>query len=200
MFGRYNKAQQAVLETTLRIIIQKELQATSMALIAKESGVSTGNIYHYFRSKEDIVNELYRAIVTFNGDFVIQGLNQGKDIRQKFELGWGKVIELSRMYPQGFQFIEQYSFSPYINEEIKKEAYTGGWCAPMNKLYQDAMDEGLFIALDPQLAVQMHYGSIVFLMKGHLQGQFELTDAFIRQLLQSSWNSVSRTPWDAGES
>lgn len=191
MFGEYNKVQQAVLETTLNVIIQKELQATSMALIAKESGVSTGNIYHYFKSKEDIVNELYKAIVTFNGNYVREGLLQGNTIREKFGLGWNRVIDLGKKYPQGFQFIEQYSFSPYIRDEVKRAVYTGGWCEPMNKLYEEAIQEKLFITMDPKMMVQMHYGSFVYMLKGELYGIFQLTDDSTNEAICSCWNAVS---------
>lgn len=191
MFENYNKVQQAVLETTLNIIIRKELQATSMALIAKESGVSTGNIYHYFKSKEDIVNELYKAIVTFNGEYVRGGLLKGTTIREKFELGWNRVIELGKQYPQGFQFIEQYSFSPYIYEEVKQEVYTGGWCGPMNELYHEAIQEKLFIQMNPKMMVQMHYGTFVYMLKAHLHGIFELSSESVSYAIRSCWNAVT---------
>lgn len=190
MFEPYNKVQRAVLETTLHIIIRKELQATSMALIAKESGVSTGNIYHYFKSKEDIVNELYKAIVTFNGEYVREGLLQGRTIRERFELGWNRVIDLGKQYPQGFQFIEQYSFSPYIYEDVKLEVYTGGWCGPMNHLYEEAIQQKLFIPMDPKMMVQMHYGTFVYMLKAHLHGIFELTSGNVTDAISSCWNAV----------
>lgn len=190
MFETYNKVQRAVLETTLNIIIRKELQATSMALIAKESRVSTGNIYHYFQSKEDIVNELYKAVVTFNGEYVRAGLSQGGTIREKFELGWQRVVDLGKQYPQGFQFIEQYSFSPYIYDDVKKSVYVGGWCGPMNQLYEEAIRQKLFIALDPGMMVQMHYGSFVYILKAHLQGIIELTSEHVNEVIQSCWKGV----------
>ncbi|KJD38064.1 TetR/AcrR family transcriptional regulator [Paenibacillus polymyxa] len=191
MFKNYNKVQQAILETTLNIIIRKELQATSMSLIAKESGVSTGNIYHYFKSKEDIVNELYKAIVTFNGEYVREGLLKGTTIREKFEFGWNRVIELGKQYPQGFQFIEQYSFSPYIYEEVKQEVYTGGWCALMNELYQEAIQEKLFIPMNPKMMVQMHYGTFVYMLKAHLHGIFELSSESVSGAIRLCWNAVT---------
>ncbi|MBY9078569.1 TetR/AcrR family transcriptional regulator [Paenibacillus sp. HN-1] len=190
MFEKYNKVQRAVLETTLNFIIQKELQATSMALIAKESGVSTGNIYHYFQSKEDIINELYKAIVTFNGEYVREGLSKGGSIREQFELGWNRVIDLGVKYPQGFQFIEQYSFSPYIYNEVKQAVYTDGWCGPMDKLYEEAIGQKLFVPLNPEMMVQMHYGTIVYVLKAHLQGNFELTGDSVKEIIRSCWKAV----------
>ncbi|GAA4831275.1 TetR family transcriptional regulator [Paenibacillus vulneris] len=193
MFEKYNKVQRSVLETTLNIIIRKELQATSMALIAKESGVSTGSIYHYFQSKEDIVNELYKAIVTFNGEYVREVLLQGRTIREKFELGWGRVIDLGKKYPEGFQFIEQYSFSPYIYDEVKLAVYTGGWCESMNKLYEEAIQQKLFIPMNPKMMVQMHYGQFVYLLKAELHGVYELTRESIQEAIHSCWNAVHLT-------
>lgn len=191
MFQNYNKVQRAVLETTLRIINQKELQATSMSLIAKESGVSTGSIYHYFKSKEEIINELYRGIVVFNGEFVIKGLSGGTSIQECFRLAWRNIFQLCMEFPQGFQFIEQYSFSPYIYDEVKMEAYEGGWCIPLEKLYAEGIQQGLFINLKPKLMVQMHYGSIVYLVKGHLQSYVELTEEVMERVIQASWDSIS---------
>ncbi|MBD2870000.1 TetR/AcrR family transcriptional regulator [Paenibacillus arenilitoris] len=190
MFARYNKVQQAVLETTLRLIIDKELQATSMSLIAKESKVSTGNIYHYFSSKEDIINELYKAIVQFNGEYVTKNWSDADPVRVRFERAWENVIRLGMEYPQGFQFIEQYSFSPYIYEASKLEAYKGGWCGPLEAVYREAIAAGLFKpGLEPRLMVQMHYGSFVYLLKAHLQQYLELNEETIRSAISSSWNA-----------
>ncbi|MFC5405342.1 TetR/AcrR family transcriptional regulator [Cohnella soli] len=192
MFVSYNKVQRAVLETTLHLIIEKELQATSMSLIAKKSGVSTGSIYHYFDSKEAIINELYRGIVKFNGEQVLDGFFTDEPIRIRLERAWEKLIRVSLEYPQGFQFIEQYSFSPYIRAEIKQMSYDAGWCGPLDKLYQEAIDAKVFKDhLDPHVMVQMHYGSLVYVVKGALNGQLEINDELIRQLIQSCWDSVA---------
>ncbi|NBD25229.1 TetR/AcrR family transcriptional regulator [Paenibacillus glycinis] len=192
MFDRYNKVQQAVLETTLELIVDKELQAASMSLIAKNSGVSTGNIYHYFSSKEDIVNELYKAIVLFNGEFVTRDLREGDSIQTRFRLAWKNVIALGKKYPNGFRFIEQYSFSPYIYEQSKLEAYKGGWCGRVAKLYGEAIEQGLFIGMEPRFMVQMHYGSIVYILKGHAQHYMELTEDLEDEAILACWNSVSK--------
>ncbi|QAY65854.1 TetR/AcrR family transcriptional regulator [Paenibacillus protaetiae] len=191
MFEKYNKVQQAILQTTLSLLIEKELQATSMALIAKKSGVSTGSIYHYFESKEAIINELYKAIVTFNGETVLNGFYTDEPIRTRLERAWENMIRLSLRYPEGFQFIEQYSFSPYIYDESKREAYEGGWCGPLGQLYAEAIEAKLFIEMDPHLLVQMHYGSFVYVVKGHLNRHLTLTDDRIKQLIEATWNSAA---------
>ncbi len=192
MFDNYNKVQGAVLEATLRLISEKELQATSMALISKESGISTGNIYHYFDSKEAIINELYKGLVAFHSEQILKGFYSNEPMKARFQRIWRNFIQFGIDYSKGFQFIEQYSFSPYISDKVKKEALKGVWCGELAPLYAEATKQKLFIELDPKLMVQMHYGSMVYLLKSHFQGNTELTDDLIQTVIDTCWNSVSK--------
>jgi len=192
MFSKYNKVQKAVLQTTLQLISEKDLQATSMALISQMSGVSTGSIYHYFQSKEDIINELYKAIVQFNGEVVLKDFYSSEAIQERFKRTWENVIRFNMNYSKGFQFIEQYSFSPYIGEAAKQEACKGGWCGPLSQLYAEAIEQQLFIDLEPRLMVQMHFGSVVYLTKAYFQKYIDLPDDTIQIVIHSFWNAVSK--------
>lgn len=192
MFEKYNKVQRAVLETTLRLLTEKDLQATSMSLISKESGVSTGSIYHYFQSKEDIINELYRGIAKFHGEVVLKDVYTSESIKDRFHQTWENVIRFSMKYSKAFQFLEQYSFSPYIDEATKQEACQGSWCGPLAKFYAEAIEEQLFIELEPKLMVQMHFGSVAYLVKAYLQNNVDLTDEIIQMVIHCCWNGVSK--------
>jgi len=52
----------AILAKTLYLISERGFHDTPMSLIAKTSGVSADLIYHYFSSKEELINELYKEI------------------------------------------------------------------------------------------------------------------------------------------
>ena len=51
-----------ILHTTLHLIVERGLESTPMSLIASEAAVGMGTIYHYFASKEELVNALYREL------------------------------------------------------------------------------------------------------------------------------------------
>lgn len=191
MFEKYNKVQRAVLETTLQLIMEKDLQATSMALISKQSGVSTGSIYYYFKSKEDIINELYRGIVEFNNEAIYRDFDANLSIQERFWGFWERVIHFNKDNHNAFQFLEQYSFSPYIDEAIKQEA-TQRSCGPLIKFYTEAIEQQLFIQLDPKLIVLMHFGSAAHVTKAYLaNNKDELTNDIVNTVIQSCWNAVS---------
>jgi len=191
MFEKYKPSKQKVLETTLRLLRENDLQATSMSMISNESGVSMGSIYNTFTGKEDIVNALYTSIVEYQTEVVLKGFYDGGSLPQRFGKVWEKVVTTSIDNPDAFQFMEQYSLSPYIYDASKKEAYENNWCGPLSQLYAEAIQEGLFIPGNPRLMVQMHWGTNVFLVKGHLQGNLELSSEIVQMAIQSCWNSVS---------
>ncbi|MEC0234549.1 TetR/AcrR family transcriptional regulator [Paenibacillus kribbensis] len=187
----YKKSPKAVLETTLRLLRTNDLQATSMSMISKESGVSMGSIYNSFSGKEDIINKLFTGIVDFQTDLVLNSLDNDSPIPERFEKAWRKVIQTNIDYPDAFQFLEQYSLSPYIFEASKEAAYNGKRCSCLSEIYEQAIQEQLFVPWDPQLMVQMHWGAIVYLVKGHLQGFHALSSDVIAMVVSTNWNSVS---------
>src|SRR5690606_18390542 len=49
----------AILESTLRLIKENGFHGTPMSQIAKSAGVAAGTIYHYFDSKDTLIQSLY---------------------------------------------------------------------------------------------------------------------------------------------
>lgn len=63
MQARKSEATRKRLVTTaLRLFREQGYDKTTMRAIAKEAGVSTGNAYYYFASKDDLVQELYQSL------------------------------------------------------------------------------------------------------------------------------------------
>jgi AcrR family transcriptional regulator len=48
-----------ILETALRLFRERGFEETTMRSIAEEAGVSLGNAYYYFRSKDELVQDFY---------------------------------------------------------------------------------------------------------------------------------------------
>ena len=53
---------EAILKTALNLFTERGFHNTPTSLIAKEAGVATGTLFHYFKNKEILINELYLHI------------------------------------------------------------------------------------------------------------------------------------------
>jgi len=56
---RAEQTRSAIVESALRLFRERGYEAATMRAIAGEAGVSAGNAYYYFRSKEELIQEFY---------------------------------------------------------------------------------------------------------------------------------------------
>ncbi|MER5279881.1 TetR family transcriptional regulator [Streptomyces sp. NPDC002809] len=85
-----------ILETALRLFAERGYDKTTMRAIAQEAGVSVGNAYYYFSSKEHLVQGFYDRIAAEHEAAVQQVLAGDKDLAVRIRgvlLCWLDVAE-----------------------------------------------------------------------------------------------------------
>ncbi|MCK8677146.1 MULTISPECIES: TetR family transcriptional regulator [Streptomyces] len=85
-----------MLETALRLFEERGYDRTTMRAIAQEAGVSTGNAYYYFSSKEHLVQGFYDRIAAEHAAAVGPVLAGGPELADRIEgtlLRWLEVAE-----------------------------------------------------------------------------------------------------------
>lgn len=85
-----------ILETALRLFAERGYDRTTMRAIAQEAGVSVGNAYYYFASKEHLVQGFYDRIAGEHAEAVRPVLEGDRDLAVRIRgvlLGWLDVAE-----------------------------------------------------------------------------------------------------------
>ncbi|MGW3625192.1 TetR family transcriptional regulator [Streptomyces sp. NPDC000880] len=72
-----------ILETALRLFQERGYDKTTMRAIAKEAGVSVGNAYYYFSSKEHLVQGFYDRIAAEHQEAVRPVLDRETDLEAR---------------------------------------------------------------------------------------------------------------------
>ncbi|GLW16388.1 TetR family transcriptional regulator [Streptomyces sp. NBRC 13847] len=86
----------AILETALRLFQDRGYDKTTMRAIAQEAGVSVGNAYYYFASKEHLVQGFYDRIGEQHAEAVREVLARETDLARRISgvlLAWLDVAE-----------------------------------------------------------------------------------------------------------
>ena len=110
-----------ILETAMRLFIDKGIHATATSLIAKEAGVATGTLFHHFKNKEELVHALYHSIYGSLLEYKERHLDPELDVYERLRLNWRLDIEWGTAHQEYFHFLERYSFLYYMSEsEITK--------------------------------------------------------------------------------
>ena len=181
---------QLILETATKLFVERGFHATPTSAITKEAGMSAGILFHYFKTKDDLIVELYVDLKMEFTSSVLKDVDTLKAGISKLRLIWLNSWQWGLENPIKFDFLRQADNSIY-SEKIKNhpdivEKY--GWFYNYIETYkQDRFVKNT----DTIFIMNIMFGMIVA-MVNQLRLKPELkTDAlFLEQAWEMFYNSL----------
>lgn len=166
-----------ILDGAVRVFARQGFHATRVSDIADEADVAYGLVYHYFQSKEKVLDELF----TERWSLLLEAIDgaRGSDLGPREKLGAvaGFIIESYRYDPELMKVIivevtrAANSFGQTHLEEID-EAYRR-----IEMIVSEGQQNGTFRSdVDPYVASMSFYGVIEQLLTGWIFGLIPATD------------------------
>lgn len=179
-----------VLRSALRLISEKGFHNTPMSLVARDSGVAVGTIYHHFSGKEELINELYKEVKLFLMERVGVGFDAAMPIREGIALIWRNYLNFRLSHPVEMRFCEQYKNSPFIMQETIEAL------SDMHKPFESFLERGV-------AEVELEDRSTMVIMAAllgpvdslsHMSSWFgtELSEEIILQTEEACWLAVRK--------
>jgi TetR/AcrR family transcriptional regulator, fatty acid metabolism regulator protein len=167
-----------ILDAAIRVFARQGFHACRVSDIAREAGVAYGLVYHYFDSKDQVLNELFVE----RWSLLLQAIEEvdSRPIppRAKLDAVAGFIIDSYRHDPELMKVIivevtrAANSFGRTHLPEIR-QAYD-----LIAKIVADAQDSGDFRTdVDPNFASMWFYGAIEQLLSGWVFGLIGDSDA-----------------------
>lgn len=132
--------QARIIAAALKLFNLEGFEKTPTAKISKEAGVATGLVFHYFPTKEDLIQAVYLHCK----DSMLSALLQGSDESASFEDQLRLVFEnylTWALSPRGeFLFFQQFSDSSYIGERTRETGRER--CAPLFAFMEEGIRSG----------------------------------------------------------
>jgi hypothetical protein len=75
----------AILDAATRVFAERGLTAAPTSEISKEAGVAEGTLFTYFKTKDDLMNALYREIKLELADAMMSGFPRKKSVRTRLQ-------------------------------------------------------------------------------------------------------------------
>lgn len=177
------------MRAAITCFVDRGFHGTAVPQIAKQAGVSAGTLYHYFPSKEALVNELYRKWKGAVGQRVFTAFPQGAPVREQFRVMWHELARFAREEPAAFGFIELHNHASYLDDE--SAAMDGNLKDFARGMVRLAQAQGLLKPLDPTVLMELVFGAFYGLIRAHQDGRVELTDELIANTEQACWDAVA---------
>jgi AcrR family transcriptional regulator len=87
-----------ILDTALRLFSERGYDRTTMRAIAAEAGVSVGNAYYYFASKEHLIQGYYHRMMQLHVDAAARVLDTETDFAARLHGVLDAWVEVARPY------------------------------------------------------------------------------------------------------
>ena len=156
-----------ILDAAIRVFARQGFHATRVSDIADEAGVAYGLVYHYFRSKDEVLNELFSERWSLLLAAIDETDANGANPRAKLQAVAAFIIDSYRHNPELMKVIivevtrAANSFGHTHLPEIRR-AYES-----IAKIVADGQAEGAFRRdIDPIFASMSFYGAIEQLLSG----------------------------------
>jgi len=167
----------AILEAAIRVFARQGYHSTRVADIADEAGVAYGLVYHYFDSKDQMLNELFSERWSLLLEAIHQADAEAASPREKLGAAAGFIVESYRHDPELMKVIivevtrAANSFGRTHLPEIR-QAYDA-----IAKIVADAQAEGEFRTdVSADFAAMLFYGAIEQLLTGWIFDVVPSTD------------------------
>jgi len=160
------------LDAAVRVFARKGYHTCRVGDIAEEAGVAHGLLYHYFRSKEELLETIFRETWRELLD-AVQSVEETDETARERLAGIAKILLRSwRRDPDLVRvLVREVTRSSHLQERIDEiEAAFAG----LERIIARGQEEGEFRAdLDPRMAAYVFYGALEEILTGWVLGQLE---------------------------
>jgi AcrR family transcriptional regulator len=97
----------AILSGATRVFADRGLSAAPTSEISRRAGIAEGTLFTYFKTKDELINALYRETKRELADAMMSGFSGKKSIRAKLEHIWNGYINWGRANPEQRKVLAQ---------------------------------------------------------------------------------------------
>jgi AcrR family transcriptional regulator len=141
----------SLLDAAIKVFAEHGLSAPT-ALISKTAEVSEGSFFTYFKTKDDLINALYREIRLDLSYAVLDGFPRRASVRKRLEHIWTGYVSWGVANPLARRALKHLSIASAITPAVRAEG--AALFAEVERLQQDAVEQRKLVKLPPVMAAQ----------------------------------------------
>jgi AcrR family transcriptional regulator len=107
----------AILDAATRVFAERGLTAAPTSEISKKAGVADGTLFTYFKTKDELVNALYRGIKLELADAMMSGFPRKKSVRTRLRHVWDSYVNWGVRNPGQRKVLTQLQVSGMLSRD-----------------------------------------------------------------------------------
>lgn len=177
-----------IYNTARKLIVQNGLYDASIGKIAKEANIPVGSVYTYYKSKEELINNIFFASKLEMVDYIFQPIAEHLSEKASCKMYWERAVDYGLDNLENFLFIEQFANSPLIKYE-NREAINQKF-EKLFTLLQQGISKQILKPMDLYLLHNLLYMNILGTIKYFSKEGMVITQSIKDQLYECCWDSI----------
>ena len=175
---------QVLLDAAVRVFAEKGYHAARVGDIAEEAGVAYGLLYHYFRSKDEVLETIFRTTWSNMLATVESIAETGAPAREQLRKVTEVILRTWRRDPDLVRvLVREVTRSPQLQRQVDEITAALG---SLEAVVERGQAAGEFRAdVDPRLASVVWYGALEEILTGWVLGRLPDDDEGIARAEQS---------------
>jgi TetR/AcrR family fatty acid metabolism transcriptional regulator len=173
-----------LLDAAIHVFAEKGYHAARVGDIAREAGVAYGLLYHYFGSKEEVLESVFRETWTLMLDAVHSIEATGAPAREQVRKVAAVVLGTWKVSPDLIRvLVREVTRSPQIQKEIAEIADAFD---VLERIVKRGQETGEFRpTLQPRLAAWVIYGALEEILTGWVMGRPPADDEEVAEAVRT---------------
>ena len=148
-----------LLEAATKLFVARGLHATPTSAISKEAGVSAGILFHYFKTKDDLIDELYLSIKKELNSSILNDINKINSDIGKLRLIWSNLWSWGLDNKLKFKFLQQIDHTN-CSEKVKNHPEIVAKLEMFKTFIQEYIDNKTMKDIEPMFLMSSMHGLI----------------------------------------
>jgi AcrR family transcriptional regulator len=124
------------------LFAERGLTAAPTSEISKQAGVAEGTLFTYFKTKDDLINALYREIKLELADAMMSDFPRKKNVGTRLRHVWDRYVNWGIANPKQRKVLAQLTVSEVLTKESRDAG--GAPFVEFQAVIRDAMEQHVF--------------------------------------------------------
>jgi AcrR family transcriptional regulator len=180
-----------ILLTALRLFIEQGFQGTPTAQIAKECGVATGTLFHYFKTKDELIAAAFTECKKSFAEALTGGIKPGDPFKKQFRGLFENAIRWGIENRDMCLFYQQFGSSPYTGTYVRSIDMND--IPYMIDFIESAKKQKLLKDVPTDLMISMLAGIKISVINYFLENKDRIDDgASLDKAFDMLWSAIKR--------
>src|ERR1700722_3531149 len=187
MTGKPDK-REAILKAMLDLVVERGFDNAPMSVLARRSGASPSVIYHYFPSKDDLIQAVYERVASIKHEVFFEGVSADESPRDALFTIWLNAYKFYRGHRKETRFLDQYQNSSHCGAGAESASdFANHESARILKWLRPKKKGGILKDLPPEAIQSLTLGLAASLAKAPRA----FSTATLKSVAETVWGAIA---------